>query len=294
MQTPESDTTTVVEKELRDKLSAVRDALGKMQSVAVAFSAGADSTFVLAVSLEVLGRENVLAITGRSASVPEEELLDASKIAKELGAEHVFLDTNEFEKTDYTSNPTNRCYFCKTTLYSHMSELLASRNIKWIVNGTNVDDLGDYRPGLQAAAEHQVASPVADAGITKAELRKLSEYLGLPTFDKPASPCLSSRVPYGHEVTPDKLRVIDRGERFIKDQFGLRECRVRHYGAFVRIEVPSDAISRVSDASGLAVLGTFFAELGIDRIEVDPRGFRSGALNEVIAFGKLQGSSVTK
>ncbi len=277
-----------MDQHLHDKLDKVRDALRSMKSVAVAFSAGADSTFVLRVAVDVLGRDNVLAVTGRSASVPEAELVEAAELAEFIGARHRFVDTDEFQKEAYTSNPTNRCYHCKTTLYSHMDQVVESDGIKRIVNGTNIDDLGDYRPGLLAASEHLVASPVADAGITKSELRTLSEYLGLPTFDKPASPCLSSRVPYGQEVTREKLLVIDRGERFIKSEFGLRECRVRHHEDFVRIEVPHADVDSVSIPSNRNKLEAFFESMGIKKIEIDPKGFRSGSLNEVIAFGKRQ------
>ncbi|GJM25744.1 MAG: 7-cyano-7-deazaguanine synthase [Phycisphaerae bacterium] len=278
----------MISESLNDKLDQVRESLRAMKSVAVAFSAGADSTFVLRVAVDVLGEENVLAVTGRSASVPDAELVEAKRLADRIGARHRFVDTDEFTKEAYTSNPTNRCYHCKTTLYSHMDRVIEEEGIDRIVNGTNVDDLGDYRPGLQAASEHVVASPVVDAGITKAELRELSKFLGLPTFDKPASPCLSSRVPYGQEVTREKLQVIDRGERFIKSEFGLRECRVRHHGEFVRIEVPIDDIEPVLATSGREKLDAFFESLGIHQVEIDPQGFRSGSLNEVIAFGKQQ------
>jgi uncharacterized protein len=288
MELPLSDPTLLINERLNDKLNRVCKSLRAMKSVAVAFSAGADSTFVLRVAVDVLGKENVLAVTGRSASVPEAELAEAAQLAEHIGARHVFVDTDEFQKEAYTSNPTNRCYHCKTTLYSHLERVIEDEGIERIVNGTNVDDLGDYRPGLQAASEHVVASPVADAGITKAELRELSEFLGLPTFDKPASPCLSSRVPYGQEVTREKLQVIDRGERFIKSEFGLRECRVRHHGAFVRVEVPVDDIEPVLSPLGRSKLDAFFQSLGIDHVEIDPQGFRSGSLNEVIAFGKPQ------
>lgn len=278
----------MIQQALLTKLESVRESLREMKSVAVAFSAGADSTFVLRVAVDVLGRENVLAVTGRSASVPEAELQEAADLAELIGARHIFVDTDEFQKEEYTSNPTNRCYHCKTTLYLHMENAIAAKGFARIVNGTNVDDLGDYRPGLQAATEHVVASPVADAGITKSELRDLSLHLGLPTFDKPASPCLSSRVPYGQEVTREKLLVIDQGERFLKDKFGLRECRVRHHGDFVRIEVPLADMEAVSNVECRSAIGAFFAAVGIESVEIDPKGFRSGSLNEVIAFGKRQ------
>jgi uncharacterized protein len=273
------------------KLERMRESLRAMGSVAVAFSAGTDSTFVLKVALDVLGAGNVVAVTGRSPSVPEDELEAARKLAESIGAEHVIRDTDEFDNQNYTSNPTNRCYYCKTTLYTHIEELVTERGIRWIVNGTNVDDLGDWRPGLKAASEHRVAAPAADAGLTKDDIRALSARMGLPTHDKPASPCLSSRIPYGQTVTPEKLRAVEAGEKFLRRTFALRECRVRHHGDFARIEAPADAVASLSEPSNLARVEAHFHTLGFDRVEVDPRGFRSGSLNEVIAFGSRQQAS---
>jgi uncharacterized protein len=202
--------------------------LRELESVAVAFSAGVDSTLVLKVALDVLGPDNVIAVTGRSDSLARDEFDQAVELATSVGAEHVVLDTDEFQNPNYTSNPANRCYFCKTTLYDHIARLIRDRGLKHIVNGINVDDLGDFRPGIQAAREHEVCCPAAEAGLTKADVRELSRRLGLPTFDKPASPCLSSRVPYGQAVTPEKLRMIEAAEKFLHS-LGIRDCRVRHY-----------------------------------------------------------------
>jgi uncharacterized protein len=273
---------------LDTKLERMRAALREMGSVAVAFSAGTDSTFVLKVALDVLGRENVVAVTGRSASVPQDELEDARRLAATIGAEHVIRDTDEFENENYTSNPTNRCYYCKTTLYGHIENLVTERGINWIVNGANADDLTDWRPGLKAAAEFRVASPASDAGLTKHDIRVLSERMGLPTFDKPASPCLSSRIPYGQAVTPEKLRAVESGEKFLKQEFSLKECRVRHHGDFARLEAPTDSIATLTAPENLERIESHFRALGFARVEVDPRGFRSGSLNEVIAFGSRQ------
>lgn len=278
---------------LAAKFDAMRRRLAELESVAVAFSAGVDSTFVLKVAQDVLGRDRVLAVTGRSASVPRAELAEAREIAESLGAEHVFLDIDEFADPRYTANPTNRCYYCKTTLYAHLGELLRTRRITWVVNGTNADDLGDWRPGLVAATEHRVIAPLAEAGLTKQEVRELSATLGLPTFDKPASPCLSSRIPYGQEVTPEKLRAVEAGERFLKETFAIRECRVRHFGAFARIEVPPALLGEIERAENSAGIAAHFRTLGFERVEIDPRGFRSGSLNEVIAFGQRQGAAAS-
>lgn len=271
---------------LTEKLDLLRKRMRELRSVAVAFSAGVDSTLVLKVAREVLGPVRVLAVTGRSPSVPAAEVAEASELAARIGAAHIFLDTNEFADARYTSNPTNRCYFCKTTLYTQMEPLRAERGLDWIVNGTNADDLGDWRPGLKAADEHRVASPLAEAGLTKADVRELSRYFGLPTSDKPAGPCLSSRVPYGQEVTPAKLAAIEAGEAWLRRRFDVRECRVRHFGEFARLELlPGDIEAAVQAHDEIAQR---FADLGFAKVEIDPRGFRSGSLNEVIAFGTRQ------
>jgi uncharacterized protein len=271
---------------LAEKLARMQERVHGLGSVAVAFSAGVDSTFVLKVALDVLGPGRVLAVTARSPSVPAAEIAEARRLAELLGVEHLIIATDEFANPSYTANPPNRCYFCKTTLYAHMHEVVRARGLLAIVNGTNLDDLCDWRPGLQAAGEHEVIAPAAEAGLTKADIRALSSAWGLPTSDKPASPCLSSRVPYGQQVTPEKLRMIEAGEAFLKERFGLRECRVRHYGEFARIEAPPAHVSLLEAAS--AQIAAHFQSLGFAATEIDPRGFRSGALNDVIAFGARQ------
>jgi len=273
---------------LAEKFARMQALLRELGSVAVAFSAGVDSTFVLKVALDTLGRQNVLAVTGRSPSVPASEIAEAARLAAALGARHLVIDTAEFTDPNYLANPTNRCYFCKSTLYAHMHAVVRDAGLKAIVSGTNHDDLGDWRPGLQAAGEFRVAAPAAEAGLTKADVRALSAQLGLPTHDKPASPCLSSRIPYGQAVTPEKLRMIEAGERFLKERFRLRECRVRHFGEFARIEAPPADIAALETPAAQAAIAERFAAIGFLRTEIDPRGFRSGALNEVIAFGSRQ------
>ena len=274
---------------LARKHQRMEELIAEMRSVAVAFSAGVDSTLVLKVALDVLGRDNVVAITGRSASLARAELEHARRLAEYLGAEHVLISTDEFDDGHYTANPTNRCYYCKTELYRKMARVIGGRSIDWIVNGANVDDLSDWRPGLKAAAEHRVRAPAAEAGLTKAEVRALSRRLGLnETWDTPASPCLSSRVPYGQAVTPRKLRMIEAGERFLRERFGLRECRVRHYGDEARLEVPLADLPRVGSEPVRCEIEHVFHDLGFATVTLDDRGFRSGSLNDVIAFGKPQ------
>ncbi|MCH7720187.1 MAG: ATP-dependent sacrificial sulfur transferase LarE [Planctomycetes bacterium] len=272
---------------LHNKFDEMKRLIGEMERVAIAFSGGADSAFVLKVARDVLGAENVLAVTGRSDSLASRELDGATRLARDLGVEHVVLDTNEFQNPDYLANPHNRCYFCKVTLYSEIERFIRQRGITQIASGTNADDLSDWRPGLQAAKEHSVRSPAAEAGLTKQEIRLLSRELGLPTFDKPASPCLSSRVPYGEEITPQKLRMIDAAERCLQDH-GFRECRVRHHGDLARIEVPVDAIPRLIEPTVSKAVDSRLREIGYAHVTVDLRGFRSGSLNEVIAFGQRQ------
>ncbi len=269
------------------KLTRMSELLRPLGRVAVAFSGGVDSTFVLKVAADVLSVENVLAVTGRSSSLADVEDADARRLATLIGVEHVILDTQEFADPNYLANPTNRCYFCKTELYSRMAPLLATRGISAVVNGTNADDLGDFRPGLAAGKEHGVHSPAADAGLTKADIRILSARMGLPTADKPAAPCLSSRVQYGEAITPEKLKMIEQAEALLR-RLGFGECRVRHHDKLARIEVPANRIAELADDSVRSTLDNELRALGYHYITLDLRGFRSGSMNEVIAFGKRQ------
>jgi len=270
-----------------DKLARMLDILRELGRVAVAFSGGVDSTFVLKVALDTLGRDAVVAVTGKSDSVAGDELADANRLADLLGARHVVLETQEFDDPNYLANPTNRCYFCKTELYSRLDAFITQNGLAAIINGVNADDLGDWRPGLIAAAEHRVRAPAAEAGLTKAEIRELSARWGLPTADKPASPCLSSRVQYGEQITPEKLRMIERAERVLHE-LGVRECRVRHHNNLARIEVPPDQIERLVQPDVRARIDAAFREFGYAYVTIDLRGFRSGSMNEVIAFGRKQ------
>lgn len=270
-----------------EKLERMCELLRPLGRVAVAFSGGVDSTFVLKVAVDELGAANVLAVTGRSSSLADVEDADARRLAALVGVEHVILDTQEFSDPNYLANPTNRCYYCKTELYSRMVPLLATRGITAVVNGTNADDLGDFRPGLAAGKEHGVHSPAADAGLTKADIRVLSARFGLPTADKPAAPCLSSRVQYGETITPEKLKMIEQAEAVLR-RLGFGECRVRHHDKLARIEVPAARIAELADESVRSTLDNELRALGYHYITLDLRGFRSGSMNEVIAFGKRQ------
>jgi uncharacterized protein len=265
--------------DLARRFERMQTLMDSLQRVAVAFSAGVDSTLVLKVALDRLGSDNVVAVTGRSASLAPAEFDDARALAESLGVEHVILDTDEFDNEAYLANPQNRCYFCKTTLYTHMDALMRERGLNAIVNGINADDYGDWRPGIQAAAEFEVRSPAAEAGLTKADIRALSQAHGLPTSDKPASPCLSSRVQYGERITPEKLHQIDQAERVIR-QLGIRECRVRHHDRIARIEVPLADLPRVMAAR--EQVDARLRELGYTWVTIDLRGLRSGSLNDVV------------
>ena len=273
---------------LQAKLDRMREILRSLERVAVAFSGGVDSTFVLKVAVGTLGRENVLAVMGDSPSVPRRDREEAKQLAATIGVELLLIDPGEFDNPDYLANPTNRCFYCKDALFDHLKLLLAERGLRAVLSGTNADDLGDYRPGLQAAKRHAVREPCAEAGLTKADIRQLSAEMGLPTSDKPASPCLSSRVPYGEPITPEKLRMIDRAETFLREELGIPVCRVRHHGTLARIEVPAELIDSLSKPEPRARIDAAFREIGYQYVTLDLRGFRSGSLNEVIAFGKRQ------
>ncbi len=274
---------------LEDKLSHLQEILRALRSVAVAFSAGVDSTFILKAAIDTLGAENVVAVTGRSDSLAAKEFEQTKQLAELLGVEHVVLDTDEFNNDNYMSNPTNRCYYCKTTLYDHMATFVAERGMGAMVNGINADDLGDYRPGIEAAHEHQVKCPAAEANLSKVDIRTLSQAWGLPTYDKPASPCLSSRVQYGEAITPQKLRMIEAAESVLHN-LGIHECRVRHHDNLARIEVPLDWIAKLAEPLVAAELTRQFQALGYQYVTLDLKGFRSGSMNEVITIGGLRSS----
>lgn len=266
---------------LPDRYAQMRELIRSWRRVVVAYSGGVDSAFVLKVCVDVLGSDNVRAATGRSPSVPQAELVSAAELAAAIGAPHTFVDTAEFGRDEYLSNPTNRCYYCKETLYTHLEPIARGFGAAVIVNGANLDDLGDHRPGMQAAIEFAVRAPAAEASLSKAEIRVLSRELGLPTADKPASPCLSSRVPYGEPITVEKLRMIELGEACLHE-LGFRECRVRHHGQVARIEVPAVDIDRLLAPALRSRLDEQLRSLGFLYVTVDLRGLRSGSLNDVV------------
>ncbi|MFQ6113510.1 MAG: ATP-dependent sacrificial sulfur transferase LarE [bacterium] len=257
------------------KYEQLKAILARLESLIVAYSGGVDSVFLFRVAYEVLGSK-VLAVTADSPSVPRREIAEAQRLAQTIGARHLVIQTEEIQDANYAANPVNRCYFCKSELYSRLAEIARREEIHYVANGTNLDDLGDYRPGLQAATEYQVVSPLKEAGLTKAEVRNLAEWLDLEVWDKPASPCLASRIPYGQEVTPQKLAAIEMAEEFLRE-FGIRELRVRHFGKKARIETHKCDFDVLQQ--NYEDIVEKFKALGFEEIEL--MEFKSGALNAV-------------
>jgi pyridinium-3,5-biscarboxylic acid mononucleotide sulfurtransferase len=248
-------------------------------SCVVAFSGGVDSSLVAALAARALG-ERALAVTAVSPALATGELDGARDVARVIGIRHEMITTAELEREGYRVNGRDRCYHCKTELYDHLVALAQEEGFATVANGLNLDDLGDYRPGLQAAKEHDVRAPLQEAGLIKADVRAISRLLDVPTWDKPAMACLSSRVPYGEAITPEKLRQIDRAEQALRD-LGYRQLRVRHHGQVARIELPTDAL--VSFVTEYAATATErLKALGFLYVTLDLQGFRSGSMNEVL------------
>ena len=264
----------------QQKLDDLRRVLSDFGSVVVAYSAGVDSTLVLRVAHDVLG-DNVLAATGLSDTYPEEEMAEARALAQEIGVAHVMMRTEELTDPRYAMNSHQRCFFCKNELYGKLRELADERGITHIVDGTNADDVGDHRPGLRAAREIGVRSPLQEVGMTKDEIREISNELGLRTWDKPAFACLSSRFPYGTPITVEKLKQVATAERAIRE-LGFRGFRVRHHDTVARLEVDPDDFPRVVELHSEIVAK--LREAGYRFVTLDLQGYRSGSLNEGLSL----------
>ncbi|MBI2480239.1 MAG: ATP-dependent sacrificial sulfur transferase LarE [Planctomycetia bacterium] len=264
-----------------EKTEQLLTLIRSFESCAVAFSAGVDSTVVAKAAQLALG-QSAVAVTGSSASLASGELDEAKSLAECIGIRHIVIPTDEFANASYTQNAPDRCYHCKTELYTQLDGITEQLGVKVVLNGANVDDTNDYRPGMKAASEHSVRSPLAECGFTKADVRALAEQWALPIWDKPATPCLSSRVAYGEEVTSERLQMIDRAEQILRGQ-GLRNVRVRyHRGDLARIEVPADEIAKFIPTEIRSKLADQLRQLGFKFITIDLEGFRSGSLNSLV------------
>ncbi len=268
---------------LRLKQQKLFDLLADMDKVLVAYSGGTDSAYLAWAANRVLGTQ-ALAVTADSASIPESHKRDAIDFAVQFGIAHRMIQTQEFENPEYTQNDANRCFHCKDELFNRMNEVGEELGVSTIAYGVNADDTSDFRPGHRAARKHEVRAPLLEADLAKAEIRELSREAGLPTWDRPAAACLSSRIPYGTQVTPENVRQVERGEEAL-GRLGFRVFRVRHHGSLARIEVGKDELPRALSLDMAETLAETFREIGYQYVTLDLAGYRQGSLNEVLQAG---------
>jgi uncharacterized protein len=263
---------------LHDKFNTLKDTLKQMERVVIAYSGGVDSTFLLkAASLS--GLSEILAVTASSESIPREELLFARDMTSGLNVRSMVIETQELKDENYAKNPSDRCYYCKRELFTKLKDIARKENISFILDGTNADDEHDWRPGQRAAKEIGISSPLLDAGLTKKEIREISRSLGLPTWNKPATPCLSSRFPYGQKITAEALERVGQAENFLK-KYGFKELRVRDHEKTARIEIIPEDFPLITDKNSREEIIRFLKSLGYRYITLDLGGFRSGNLNQ--------------
>jgi uncharacterized protein len=262
------------------KEQQLRKIFRELGSVVVAYSGGVDSSYVAYVANAELGPRTIC-ITGQSASLPSYQQAEIDRVVNDFGFHHEVIQTEELDNPSYQANNPDRCFFCKDELYGKLEAIATTRGIEAIVDGSTIDDINDFRPGRQAAKQHAVRSPLIEVGMSKSEVRELSRRVGLPTWDKPASPCLSSRIAYGTAVTIERLSKVDRGEEIMRE-FGFREFRVRHHDTLVRLEISPAEMDRVLRKEVLDQIAARFRELGFKYVTLDLEGFRSGSMNEVL------------
>ncbi|KYO67977.1 ATP-dependent sacrificial sulfur transferase LarE [Thermovenabulum gondwanense] len=262
-----------------EKFKKLEEYLINLKKVLIAFSGGVDSTFLLKVCLDVLGKENVLAVTARSSTYPSRELEEAKELAKSLGANHEIIVSEELEVPGFSENPPERCYYCKKELFGKLVKIARERGFNFVLDGSNADDAGDFRPGMKAKDELGVKSPLKEAGLTKAEIRALSQKMGLPTWNKPSFACLASRFPYGERITGEKLDRVGRAEEILRG-LGFSQYRVRNHADLARIEVLPEEIERFFERSLREKVVAEFKKLGFVYVSLDLTGYRTGSMNE--------------
>ncbi|WP_187695077.1 ATP-dependent sacrificial sulfur transferase LarE [Thermosediminibacter litoriperuensis] len=268
-----------------EKLERLKSYIKNLGRVVVAFSGGVDSTFLLKVCLDVLGKENVLAVTARSSTYPAKELEEALKLVERLGANHEIIDSEELEIPGFSENPPERCYHCKRELFGKLVAMAREKGFNFVLDGSNMDDTGDFRPGMRAKDELGVLSPLKEVGLTKADIRALSREMGLPTWNKPSFACLASRFPYGERITAEKLGRVERAEALLRE-LGFYQYRVRSHGDLARIEVSPGEIDRFFDGALRERVVSGLKKLGFVYVSLDLAGYRTGSMNEELKEGE--------